>query len=60
MKCLNYVYSTCLFWFQLSGKDILSSIGSEMSGDLEDGFKAISELHVVQTGILEFIFIHVL
>ena len=27
--------------FQIAGRDILSSIGREMSGDLEDGFKAL-------------------
>jgi hypothetical protein len=27
--------------FQLAGKDIISAVKGEMSGDLEDGFKAL-------------------
>lgn len=37
----NQMRATFEEYQKLSGKDILSSIGSEMSGDLEDGFKAI-------------------
>ena len=31
-----------MYFLQIAGKDIISAIGSEMSGDLEDGFKALS------------------
>lgn len=30
-----------IFLLQLAGKDILSAVKGEMSGDLEDGFKAL-------------------